>query len=94
MQADTLQAGCKLIDENDPGLAATLNEDIRLDHAYVGELRKCEAAAAQAGKEQRRTLGVQPSAKQVNGQPVGRNNLPHVLSQSVDRRFNLKAVHT
>lgn len=71
MQADTLQAGYKLIDENNPGLAATLNEDIRLGNAYADELHKCEAAAAQAGKEQRCTLGVQPASRQVNGRPVG-----------------------
>jgi hypothetical protein len=72
MQADTLQAGYKLIDKNDPGLAATLNEDIRLGNVYADELHKCEAVAAQAGKEQRCTLGVQPPPRQVNGQAVGR----------------------
>jgi hypothetical protein len=71
MQADSLQAGYKLIDENNPGLAATLNEDIRLGNIYADELHKCETAAAQAGKEQRCTLGVQPP-RQVNRQPVGR----------------------
>jgi hypothetical protein len=68
MQADTLQAGYKLIDSNNPGLAATVNEDIRLDNPYAGELHKCEAAAAQADKEQRCALGVQPPPRQVNGQ--------------------------
>lgn len=60
MQADTLQAGYQLIDRNNPGLAAALNEDIRLGNAYADALRKCEAAAAQAGKEQRCTLAVIP----------------------------------
>jgi Family of unknown function (DUF6118) len=59
MQADTLQAGYKLIDWNNPGTVAAVNEDIRLG-AYANELHKCEAAAAQAGKEQRCILGVQP----------------------------------
>jgi Family of unknown function (DUF6118) len=71
MQADTLQAGYKLIDKNDPGLTATLNEDIRLGNAYADELRKCEATAAQAGKEQRCTLSVQPVPKQASRQPAG-----------------------
>lgn len=72
MQADTLQAGYKLMDWNNPGTVAAVNEDIRLGNAYAGELHKCEAAAAAAGKEQRCTLGVLPPPRQVNGQPVGR----------------------
>ena len=72
MQADTVQAGYKLLDWNNPGTAAAVNEDIRLGNAYAGELHKCEAVAAQAGKEQRCTLGVQPPPRQVNGQLVGR----------------------
>jgi len=72
MQADTLQAGYKLIDNNKPGLAAVVNEDIRLGTAYAGEIHKCEAVAGQTGKEQRCTLGVQPPPLQVNAQPVGR----------------------
>ena len=67
-----LQAGYTLIDKNDPGLAATLNDDIRLDNAYAGELHKCEVVAAQAGQEQRCTVSVQPSPRQVNGQQAGR----------------------
>jgi hypothetical protein len=60
MQADTLQAGYNLMDRNNPGVAEAVNEDIRLGNAYAGELHKCEAVAAQAGKEQRCTLSVQP----------------------------------
>jgi hypothetical protein len=71
MQADMLQAGYKLIDRNNPGIAAALNEDIRLGNAYADELHKCEAEAAQAGKEQRCTLNVQPPPRPLNGQPVG-----------------------
>ncbi len=48
MQADTLQAGYKLIDRNNPGVAAALNEDIRLGNAYADALHKCEADAATA----------------------------------------------
>jgi hypothetical protein len=72
MQADTLQAGYKLIDTNNPDIVAALREDIRLGNAYADELHRCEVAAAQAGKDQRCTLGVQPPPRQVNGQPVGR----------------------
>jgi hypothetical protein len=72
MQEDLLQAGYKLIDRNSPGLAAAVNDDIRLGNAYADVLHKCEAAAAQAGKEQRCTLVVQPSPLQVNRQSVGR----------------------
>jgi Family of unknown function (DUF6118) len=73
MQADTLQAGYKLIDTNNPDIVAALREDIRLGNAYADELHQCEAVAAQVGKEQRCTLGVQPPPpKHVNGQPVGR----------------------
>jgi hypothetical protein len=72
MQADTLQAGYKLIDSNNPEVAAAVNEDIRVGNAYAGELHKCEAVAAQAGKDQRCTLNVQPPPLRVNGQLVGR----------------------
>jgi Family of unknown function (DUF6118) len=72
MQADTLQAGYKLMDWNNPGTVAAVNEDIRLGNAYAGELHKCEAAAVQAGKEQRCTFSVKPSPLLVNGQPVER----------------------
>jgi hypothetical protein len=65
------QAGYKLIDGNNPGVAAALNEDIRLGNASTDELHKCETAAAQAGKEQRCTLSVQPPPRPLNGQPVG-----------------------
>jgi uncharacterized protein DUF6118 len=71
MQADTVQAGYKLIGRNDPSAVAVVGEYIRLGNAYAGELHKCEATAAQAGKEQRCTFGVLP-LPQVNGQPVGR----------------------
>jgi hypothetical protein len=67
-----LQAGYKLTDWNNPDTVEAVNEDIRLGNAYAGELHKCEVAAAQVGKEQRCTLGVQPLPRQVNGQPVGR----------------------
>jgi hypothetical protein len=46
--------------------------DIRLGNAYADALHKCEADAARAGKEERCTLDVQPSAQQVNGRSVGR----------------------
>jgi len=72
MQANTLQAGYQLIDRNNQGLAAEVNEDIRLGNAYADELHKCETAAAQAGKEVRCTLGVQPPPRQVKGESVGR----------------------
>jgi Family of unknown function (DUF6118) len=71
MQADTLQAGYKLMDWNNPGTVAAVNEDIRLGNAYANELHKCEAAAVQAGKEQRCIFGVQPPPRRVNGQLVG-----------------------
>ena len=66
MQANTLQAGYQLIDRNNPGTAAALSEDIRLGNAYADALHKCEATAAQAGKEERCTLSVQPP--QMNGE--------------------------
>jgi hypothetical protein len=70
MQADTLQAGYKLIDRNNPGLAAAVNEDIRLGNAYADALHKCEAEAARTGKEERCTLIVKPPP--ANGSPGGR----------------------
>jgi hypothetical protein len=72
MQADTLQAGYKLIDRNNPGVAAVVNDDIRLGNAYADALHKCETKAARTGKEERCILDVQPPSQQVNGQPVGR----------------------
>ena len=69
MQADTVQAGYKLIGRNDPSIIAVVGEDIRLGNAYADELHKCEAAAAQTGKEQRCAFGVQPP--QAHGQPMG-----------------------
>lgn len=71
MQADTVQAGYKLIGRNDPSIIAVVGEDIRLGNAYADELHKCEAAAAQTGKEQRCAFGVQPP-RLVNGQSGGR----------------------
>ena len=59
-QADTLQSGHKLIDRNNPGVAAAMNEDIRLGNAYVRALHKCEAEAARTGKEERCPLIVKP----------------------------------
>jgi hypothetical protein len=67
-----VQAGYKLIGRNEPSAITVVGEYIRLGNAYAGELYKCEATAAQAGKEQRCTFGVQPPPPQVNGQPVGR----------------------
>ena len=52
MQANTLQAGYQLIDRNNPGLAAALNEDIRLGNAYADALHKCEAEAAKTKKDE------------------------------------------
>jgi len=60
MQANTVQAGYQLIDQNNPGLAAEVNEDIRLGNAYAGDLHRCEAHAASAGRAERCTLDVQP----------------------------------
>jgi hypothetical protein len=60
MQADTLQAGYQLIDRDNPGLAAEVNEDIRLGNAYADALHKCEADAAQTGKVEHCTLEVLP----------------------------------
>ena len=74
MQADTLQAGYKLIDRNNPGVAAAVNEDIRLGNAYAGALHKCEAEAARTGKEKRCSLIVKPppAPAPANGSPSGR----------------------
>ena len=69
MQADPLQAGYKLIDRDNPRVAAAVNEDIRLGNAYAGALHKCEAEAARAGKAERCTLTVKPPP---NGPPAGR----------------------
>lgn len=71
MQADTLQAGYQLIDRNNPGLAAALNEDIRLGNAYADALHKCEGEAARTGKMERCTLDVQPPLL-MNGPTTGR----------------------
>jgi len=71
MQADTLQAGYQLIDRNNPGLAAALNDDIRLGNVYADALHKCEAEAARTGKAERCTVDVQP-ARQPNGPQTGR----------------------
>jgi len=60
MQANTVQAGYQLIDRNNPGLAAEVNQDIRLGNAYADALHKCEADATQAGKVERCILDVQP----------------------------------
>ncbi len=70
MQADPLQAGYKLIDRNNPGVAAAVNEDIRLGNAYAGTLHKCEAEAARTGKEERCSLIVKPAP--ASGPPVER----------------------
>jgi hypothetical protein len=70
MQADTLQAGYKLIDRDSPRIAVAVNEDIRLGNTYAGALHKCEAEATRTGKMQRCMLDVQP-LRQVNGQRVG-----------------------
>lgn len=60
MQANTLQAGYKLIDKGNPGLASEVNEDIRLGNAYAGALHKCETDATRTGKVERCVLNVQP----------------------------------
>ena len=62
MQANTLQAGYRLIDQNNPGLAAAVNDDIRLGNAYAGMLHKCEAEAEKSGRMDRCALEVQPPA--------------------------------
>ena len=62
MQTNTLQAGYQLIDRNNPGLAAEVNEDIRLGNAYADVLHKCEAEARRIDKPQRCAVDVQPSA--------------------------------
>lgn len=70
MQADTLQAGYQLIDRNNPGTAAALDEDIRLGNAYADALRKCEAEASRTGKPERCSLDVQPP-RQESGRTAG-----------------------
>ena len=82
MQADTVQAGYKLIGRNDPSIIAVVGEDIRLGNAYADELHKCEAAAAQTGKEQRCALDVSPPPRQVNGQPVGQIATCHMAASN------------
>ena len=71
MQADTLQAGYQLIDRHNPGVAAALNEDIRLGNAYADALHKHEAEAARTGKAERCAVDVQ-SPPQPNGPPTAR----------------------
>jgi len=60
MQANTLQAGYQLIDRNNPGLAAAVNDDIRLGNAYADALHKCEDEAMRMGKVTQCTLTVAP----------------------------------
>jgi len=60
MQANTLQAGYQLIDRNNPGVAAAVNDDIRLGNAYADALHKCEVEAVRAGKAEHCILDVQP----------------------------------
>jgi len=67
MQANTVQAGYQLIDRNNPGLAAEVNEDIRLGNAYAAALHKCEAEATRTGKVERCTLDVHTSTTPGNG---------------------------
>jgi len=55
--------GILMLSRNNPGLAAGVNEDIRLGNAYADALHKCEAKAARTGKAARRTLEVQPYAR-------------------------------
>ncbi|MFP5249144.1 MAG: DUF6118 family protein [Acidobacteriota bacterium] len=71
MQANALQAGYQLIDRNNPGLAAEVNEDIRLGNAYADALHKCEVEAARTGKAERCAVDVQPS-RHPSGPPTGR----------------------
>jgi hypothetical protein len=71
MQADALQAGYQLIDRNNPGLAAAVNDDIRLGNAYADALHKCEADATRARKAERCILDVQPP-RPASGQPAER----------------------
>lgn len=71
MQADALQAGYQLIDRHNPGVAAALNEDIRLGNAYADALHKRGAEAARTGKAERCAVDVQPPP-QPNGPPTGR----------------------
>ena len=70
MQANTLQAGYQLIDRNNPGLAAAVNEDIRLGNAYADALHKCEAEAARMGRAEHCVMDVQP-LRQESGQTAG-----------------------
>jgi len=60
MQANTLQAGYQLIDRNNPGVAAAVNEDIRLGNLYADALHKCEVEAGRIGKAEHCILDVQP----------------------------------
>jgi len=68
MQADPVQAGYRLIDRNNPDLAAALNEDIRLGNVYADVLHKCAALASRTGKAERCVLEVPPSNRQPSGQ--------------------------
>ena len=61
MQASPVQAGYQLIDQNNPGLAAEVDEDIRLGNAYAGALHKCEAEAARVNHEERCIVEVTPT---------------------------------
>jgi hypothetical protein len=49
MQANPGQAIYQIIDRDNPGITAAVNEDIQLGNAYAG-LRKCEADAARTGR--------------------------------------------
>jgi len=60
MQANTTQAGYRLIDRNNPGTAEALNEDIRLGNAYADALHRCEVEAERTGKPARCSLDVRP----------------------------------
>ena len=70
MQANTVQAGYQLIDRNNPGLAAEVNEDIRLGNVYADALHKCEAEATRIGRAERCSLDVQPPQRE-GGPQVG-----------------------
>jgi hypothetical protein len=70
MQANTVQAGYQLIDRNNPGTAAALNDDIRLGNEYADVLHTCEVKAARSGKMDSCIVEVQPPLSKSEGHPA------------------------
>ena len=53
-----IQAGYRLIGEDDPARARAVADDVRLGNLYADTIKACEVRAAQNGKEQRCSLTV------------------------------------